>query len=56
MVRLVCSGKHILPRSETNGFQVIISAELNDKIYTDKLSSFPSEGILSFLSYIFLAK
>lgn len=56
MVRLVHSGKHILPRSETNGFQVIISAELNNKIYTNKLTSFPSESILRFQSYILLAK
>lgn len=56
MVSLVRSGKHTLPRSETNSFQAIISAELNNKVYTDKLTSFPPEGILHFPSYILLAK
>lgn len=56
MVKMVPSGKHTLPRSETNSFQAIISAELKDKIYRDKWISFPSEGILSFQSYMLLAK
>lgn len=47
IVRLVCSGKHTLPRSEPNSSQAIISAELNDKIYMDKFTSFPSESIFS---------
>lgn len=55
MVRLVCSGKHTRPGSEPNTFQAIISAELNDKIYTN-LFVFPSESFVSSQSYILLAK